>query len=327
MNIIFPRWLFPNNLGDSLMFTMVPKILKQLNPSEPIQVETYGDLVNVLKRSPYVDSVIEPTQVSHPLSYKEYALNGNNTTNPVKVIYPEWHPRLWEFWNSEFTFFSGHPTLNLISVNYMLQLGLEAQLFGDYDFSPEVNFDKLSPSKDFFTIGIVPDTKTSNRPLPHPGCDGIGYRFNGPNGLQSWQIVVNELRTIPNVRIVEFSRNFLGLGDIHIAELPMLDMMSEVSKLNLGILSDGGMHHVFTIAKVPRVLLGAQKINKPEFFRVKGDLYDSTIYRDCLDRCNITNLNGWPDLSKTCNLSCEKINPFAISNQVKEYYTKWKSIH
>lgn len=321
MLIIFPRWFFPNNLGDSIMFTFVPRVLKELGIAKEVHVITHGDLINIVKLDPFVDSVREPQQAELAIS-PQYLINAamNESKNSqIRVIYPEWHPNLWKRWNSSFDFFYNHPTLNLISVNYLMQLGfLEEAIKEQVDFRPTLPiFNQKPRNTDPLKIGIVPDTKTANRGVPHPGCDGIGYRFNGPNGLDSWRGVVSKLRSVfSEIQIVEYSRTFLGLGDVHCSEMPFLKLGESVNQLHLGILSDGGMHHVFTAVRTPTVLLGAQRVNKPEFFKTALDYYDSSHYEKCLSHCDIKTLNGWPALTKTCTLDCEKINPSVIADDV-----------
>jgi hypothetical protein len=320
MLIYFPRWFFQQNLGDSLVFTFIPKLLKKLYPRDPLTVVTYGDLINVLKHDKNVDNVRLPTidEIRTPQEWWNFTLSltqyNSIAPHPVDIcsIYPDWHPKVWTKWNQDFDYLTNHPTVNLISFNYLCQLGLSHLAFREsYDFTPEVNCIKKPKIR---AIGIVPDTKLSNRPNPHPGCDGIGHRFNGPKGEESWQQLVDYIRSKTNHLIVEFSRENMGLGDIHYSELPMLELASVISSLDMGILSDGGMHHVFTSQRIPTVLLGAQKINKPEFFKLGTDYHPKHLEK-C--GCSITNLQGWPDL-KYCNLACETMDPIEIAKYTLE---------
>ena len=323
MLIVFPRWFFPNNLGDSIMFTFIPRVLKELGVAKDVHVITSGDLINVLKLDPYTTSVREPQQpeLMIPQNYLIAAAMAGNQNSQIKVIYPEWHPKLWSRWNSSFDFFSNHPTLNLISVNYLMQLGvLEEAIKTNLDFRPTIPIFAPKPSvKNGLVFGIIPDTKTANRGVPHPGCDGIGYRFNGPKGLHSWGVVVSELRKLyPTSKIIEYSRQFLGLGDTHVSEIPFLKLAESVNSLHLGILSDGGLHHVFAATRTPTILLGAQRVNKPEFFKIETDYYDPKHYQKCHSHCDIKNLSGWPSLTKNCNLDCETIDPMSIVVDVQK---------
>lgn len=296
----YPRWLFPNNLGDSVMTTFIPKILKVMGYNE-VEVVTDQELGEVFKLNTSGPKVRLPysSEILNYSMWKDIAFN-----RKVATVYPEWHPDLWKEWNSKFDYYYYHPSINLITLNYCLQMGLPTDLIEDV-YYPEIYTNSVQKING---IGIVPDTKLAGRPSPHPGCDGIGFRFGGPNGKDYWHRVVKEIRMhSPGVKIYEFSRESLGLGDVHVSKLNLLDLASLVKSLKFGIMSDGGMHHVFNSQKTPVYLLGAQKVNKPYFFKLSNGIFNEKCYSGCNDTCkdNIRNLTGWPDLSKTCNGACE----------------------
>ena len=239
------------------------------------------------------------------------------------MVYAEWHPRLWDTWNTNFEFFTNHPTANLLTVNSLLQLGLSEFLFDGTDLSPEIIINK--PEREQRTLAIVPSTKLAGRPTPHPGCDGKGFRFNGDNGL-SWINFCDRIRELDStIKIVEFSYENFGWGDEHVPHKEDWFLLAnECAKPTVAVMSDGGMHHVFTTQKTPIVLLGAQKINKPCFFK-SGDVktYDYMNKR-CYETCeeNIVNLSGWPDLGKTCTGACEEVDAIELANNVyRDYFS------
>jgi len=60
INFYFPRWFFPNNLGDSIVSTFIPKLLN-FHFKEDVEVVTYGeDMIEVFKNVPGVVNVRLP---------------------------------------------------------------------------------------------------------------------------------------------------------------------------------------------------------------------------------------------------------------------------
>lgn len=319
INFYYPRWLWPNNLGDSVMTTFIPKILKTIKNDE-LTVITDAEFGEVFKRDKNVDVVREPYRneiLNHGI-WKNIAFNRIERAvypdgHPLAFIkscltvYPEWFPSLWDKWNSNFNHFYNHPSINIITLNYCLQLGLPLGLPYE-NYYPEVFCDD-TPKQN--AVAIVPDTKLAGRPSPHPGCDGIGYRLAGLKGFEYWKEIVSSIKKYDStIKIYEFSRENNNLGDYHISKLPILELAKLVKSMRLGIMSDGGMHHIFNSQRTKVYLLGAQKINKPYFFKLSNGIYDEECYSKCLNRCKptITNLSGWPSLDSVCNTDCESPN-------------------
>ena len=320
IELIYPRWLFPNNLGDSIMVGILPPILRDFYNS-PVKVYTYGEdyckLMGCAVDSKDIEWVNCNTQVPM-LDYRSYAMSNYNRATNLKVVYPEWHPNLWD----EYGHFYGF-SISILAVNYLLQLGFDSRSIrelyfkGTYSLIPSIRTQTKHPGPwRPLRIGIVPDTKLANRPVPHPGCDGIGYRFNGPNGEKSWAELVSELRSYygHKIKIIEFSENSrLNLGDEVIGHTDLFKLAQIVENLDFCILSDGGMHHLCNAMGVHTYLLNAQKINKAEYFQTSMDWVGE---RSC--KCDILGLKGWTDLDKVCNLECEKVDPKKVAEGVIE---------
>lgn len=318
----FPRWLFPNNLGDSLNATFVPKILKKYYKNCKIEIITDGFLIDVFKLDPYVDSVRKPNYAELNLDYVQYAFSENQIEN-IKVIYPDWHPKVFSFWKDNFDLLYNHPTANLITVNFLLQLKLENLLFDEaYDFREIINISEEKNTTDFINIGIVPATKLSGKSNPHPYCDGKGFRFNGHNGIQSWMSLISELKNKnPKIKIFEFSKENFNLGDHHFQDNGnIFDLIRNVDLMDFGIMSDGGIHHAFNARNKKVFLFQATKINKVEFFKLSNTIFPEHLHLNCRKKCPSYFLQvfGGEDLSKNCNLECEQMNPEKLAKFILE---------
>jgi hypothetical protein len=319
MNIkfYFPRWFFPNNIGDSVNTTFIPKILKKIYPNSHLEVITQGFLIDLFKLDPNVDIVREPNNEERYLNFREYSISENQKEN-IKIIYTEWHPKVFDFWGNHHDFLVSHPTVNLITLNYLLQLKMENLIFDrEFDFSEIFYVNENKNVSEKINIGIVPATKLAGRPTPHPGCDGKGLRFNGENGVQSWFKFVNKLKELnENVCIYEFSNENFGLGDFHYPHTNnFLELISQVDNIDLGIMSDGGIHHVFNARKKPVVLFQATKVNKCEFFKLENSFFPENLHLECRKKCRsyFSEVLKIDDMSKTCSLECENLDPIKLA--------------
>jgi len=327
INFYFPRWFFPNNLGDSIVSTFIPKLLN-FHFKEDIEVVTHGeDMVEVFKNVPGVVNVRQP-YANEIKSIPDWIHFKPDSTN--FSVYPEWHPNTWKLWGENFDKFYKHPTANLITLSYLLQLGLESYINTDYDLSPCVIPSKKKPIlSDKINIAIVPADKLSGRATPHPGCDGNGYRLNGPRGLKDWRAIVQYLKSNIDCTIYEFSPKFLSIGDKHIPHIKSyVDLATFCRGFDFAVLSDGGMHHIFNSQDVPVYLLGTQKINKPYFFKLKNGIYNESLFNKCMcsKKQNLIGIKGWTDLDSLCNLTCEKVNPIDIAHNITEIIHETRSI-
>jgi hypothetical protein len=251
----------------------------------------------------------------------------NNQKENIKVIFPEWHPEVFNFWGKNHDYLVSHPTANLITVNYLLQLRLENLLFeNQFDFSEIFYVEKKIKEKEKINIGIVPATKLAGRSTPHPGCDGKGLRFNGENGVKSWALFVDKLKNLNNnINIHEYSYENFGLGDFHYPHTNnFLELIEQVDNMDLGVMSDGGIHHVFNARKKPVVLFQATKVNKCEFFKLENSFFPEDIHLDCRKKCRsyFSEVFKTDDHSNSCNLECESLDPIKLAMYTNDVINK-----
>jgi hypothetical protein len=324
IRVVYPRWLFPNNLGDSAHTTFVPKFLRRLHPSEDIVFVSYGKDLELAINSAGFARFEDPTNqdLNYPYGFYRDAANEGLSSKKTYYLFPEWHPNIWTEWNKNFDKYYEDPNVNILVINSLLQLGL----LDKWDFEkdsgrpiiPRYRADKTEE------LAIVPATKLAGRPTPHPGCDGKGLRFNGDNG-ESWKKFVGYIRSVrPDIKIVEFSYENFGLGDRHVPHTDWKNLATECSKPKVAVLSDGGLHHIFNSQETPVVLLGAWKIDKPYLTKLGNGIFYEDLHSECLDRCGpyIRNSTGLADASKNCNYSCEKLDPILLAKRVlKDFYS------
>lgn len=326
IKLYFPRWLFPNNLGDSLNVTFVPKLLKAIYPNKKLEVITHGFLIDIFKIDPSVDSVRLPHQSELYLDYITYAFNEYQNEN-IKVIYPDWHPKVFSFWKNNHEFLYNHPTANLITINFLLQLRFENLIFDkNFDFREFINIEHTKNNSDLINIGIVPATKLSGKQNPHPHCNGIGLRFNGEKGLESWKITIDALKKENSkIKIFEFSKENFGLGDHHFPEdKNIFNVIKNVDFMDFGVMSDGGIHHIFNARNKKVFLFQATKINKVEFFKLSNTIFPEELHLECRKQCPsyFLEIFGGEDKSLKCNLECENMNPLKLAKFILQNIPK-----
>jgi hypothetical protein len=321
MKIYFPRWFWPNNLGDSLAFSSIPNFIKKIRPNEFIEIITYGELIPLLQNSKHIDSVRLPTndEIKSHNFYSNYCISDKNRLGEdFLVIYPENHPKLFMTISNRFTEFVAHDSLNFITLNFLLQIQEEDVAFKISDFyffesKKQIREQKNSKVK----IGIAPMTKTNGKSTPHPGCNGLGFRFNGINGFNSWSILIKELKKNLDIEIVEYSPSFLGLGDTHVGKKSSLfDLYEESCSLDYAITTDGGYHHLFNLNKTPLTLFTGTKVTKPEFMQL-GNAYVPDVHLPCRKFCSsfYSEVFSTEDKSKSCNLECENLDPVNLAKK------------
>lgn len=304
--LVFPRWQFPNNLGDSIVSTFIPKVINKITGSK-INVVTDESLGSIFRNDPNVENV-----------YTQINIANNNI-----LVLPVWHEKVFSFWKEFDTKLFNHQTANIITVNYCLQLGIEKFLVDDesnLDFSPEI-YGVLKNKNSKLHIGICPATKLSGKQTPHPNCDGLGYRFNGPKGFDSWKELVSYVKSQIDCVIVELSPAYLGLGDIHIGMCSNLyDLAKKVSIIDFAITTDGGYHHLLNALKIPLVIFNGSKVSKSEFLKLGNAFFPEHLHLDCRFNCPsyFTEVYGGVDKSKSCNLECENLNPIKLAEYCVE---------
>lgn len=320
----FPNWLFPNNVGDTIISTFIPKIIKQLHPNSTLEVIVSGKLFDVMKYDDNIDICRLPDDTELHYDFKSYALSDNKSYD-LKVVYPEWHPNLFLYWRNNHDYLVEHPTANIITVNFLLQLGYEHLLFDTaYNFRPYYNKIQTKLDKETFNLGIVISTKLAGKGTPHPGCNGVGYRYK----LESWKEFVKCIKQVnPNIQIYEFSETFMHIGDVHCGYTDSFnELFDQIDLIDLAVLSDGGMHHAFNARNTNLVLIQPNILSKVEFLKLDNSYYPDHLHLECRKSCRsyFSEVFGHDDLSTKCNMECENLDPIELANYTNNIIKKIK---
>lgn len=322
----FPNWIFPNNIGDTIISTFIPKLIKQLHPDHTLEVIVHGKLFDIMKYDDNIDICRLPNNEEMYYDFKSYAL-GEVKSYDFQVAYPDWHPNLFTFWQNNHDYLVNHPTANIITVNFLLQLGYEHLLFDaiSYDFRPYFNKIKTKLTTDSFNLGIVISTKLAGKGNPHPGCNGIGYRYK----LESWREFVKHIKqSNPNIQIYEFSETFMHIGDVHNRYTDSFnELFDQIDQIDLAVVSDGGLHHAFNARNTPLVLFQPNILSKVEFLKLDNSYYPEHLHLNCRKSCRsyFSEVFGGNDMSTTCNMECENLDPIELAKYTNNIIEKIKN--
>jgi hypothetical protein len=330
MTFVFPRWLFPNNLGDSILATVIPRLLFK-KYGEPVDVITWGDdyktfyRQNDLNKTIHINRIFSDEELSKSeyfnFDWRNFCLGRQVLTNHkiartfTNAVYPEWHPQVFSYWKDHPELVD-HPTANLVMVNYLLQLGLTEYLWDGTDLAPDINTSPVYPHN-HFNLGIVPATKLAGRPSPHPGCNGLGLRYK----REHWEAFISHIESKdPTVEIFSFDNEQPNLGRWMGKAKDLTHLAEMVNYMDLGVCSDGGLHHMFHAVEVPTVLFTGTLVNKAEFFKTAMDFYPEHLHLPCRKQCRsyFTEVFGGEDKSKTCKLECADLDPIGLAEYTLE---------
>jgi len=320
IELVAPSWLYPNNIGDSVVTTFIPPLLRKVYGTD-VTVVADQNIRDILK-----DPSRAPTaaELSTPLSdYKQAALSTQSQYSDTKTVYPAWHPLLFKFWKQYSRKLFDHPTANILTTNYLLQLGLEEEVFSDFDFTPLLRPVKTRQPGDRFKLVLVPATKLAGRPSPHPGCNGVGLRYK----LDSWKILAERITAALGdlVTIEYLAEEPLGIDGTYVPPIKGLSNIVDYCwSSDLGIMSDGGIHNVFNFLKKPVILFTGTLVNKAEFFKLQTAFYPDHLHLPCRFKCRsyYTEVFGGVSQSDRCNLECENLDPVALADYSIEVIRK-----
>lgn len=307
--------MFPNNLGDTCVFAIIPKLIKELYPKDTLEVVTDRSFLTLLECSRHVDAVREPNQSEITTRVYPTAALTNKINNGPLVIFPINHPKLFQTIKANFEKFVESDSVNFILLNYLLQLGLVEEFINHKDFYLFETKKHYEKDNDDFNVAVCPMLKLNGKPNPHPGCNGEGFRFNGNEGLRSWKELVSLVKNDTSADIYEFSNTYLGLGDYHIGHREsMLDLYLDSLNIDYAITTDGGYHHLFNLSRTPITLFTGTKVTKPEFMQL-GNAYVPDVHLECRKTCSsfYSEVFGVEDKSLTCNLECEQVDVKKLS--------------
>jgi len=319
-NIIYyiPRWFFPANFGDSILSTALIRPIRNRFPDRKLVVVCDDFLSEVFETNPFISGVRRP----HPeeICHVEYWKMLMDKPSDSLSIWPEWHSQLLDFLRLEdnLSKMITAPDKNMIVCNYLFQNGFHP--LDTKDTIPRIYLteaDKewarnyLSYCSNQHKVCIVVSER--RRSELRADCSPLRY----PE--ESWRRFVKRLKSsLGDIAIFEAGNpvNY-GIGDYFIPHMKHIRQFAAVlSEMDIGVMSDGGIHHMFNAIDKPYVLFQAYECNPPELYIMQANgAFDPDLHMTCRFQCHLfSKILNLEDESQKCKHACYQLDPDALAD-------------
>ncbi len=342
IKLYFPRWLFPGNIGDSVMLSSLFKAVKERFSPCRLEIITDRVLIDTFHNDPYVDHFRPPNCIERHLPREWYRkLGGYKLSNKKRpaapaapaalsrliqhrlcriqnkrrsswYVYPEWKERAFMYLRNEESLREciESPWKNVVSINLAVQIG--DTIVGFHDLRPRIYLTNEEIQKGISSIkknavGInVSKLRTDQRRV-----DNDGYRYK----KESWSVFAKELkRRDPTITLYEIGQDaFEGIGDEFIPNRSIRETASMLRAMRLVVLSDGGLHNICNAADIPVLLFQAYEMNPPDLFKMGNAIFNETYHLECRKRCHVfSEIYQIPCAALSCRKECYNLDPMRL---------------
>jgi ADP-heptose:LPS heptosyltransferase len=316
--IIYPRWYFPYNIGDTVMVSSIFKATHEILQPNKIHLITDTDTANLFHNDPYLNKITGLSKLHSKLFSKKIFKLLVRIPNTY-ILWPSWRHDTFNYLgakkNLQKTIES--PFSNFISINYAHQI--DTKLLAHNDLRPRIYLtknenkiaQKLIPRK---AIAIhVAKIRNS-----HKRKDGSQFRYN----IEKWKILCKTIKQqLPNLTIIEIgNKEFLGIGDQHIGFKPIREIAAIINQMELVILSDGGMHHICNSIDKKVLIFQAYEWAPVEIVKMGNAVFTSNCHTACSSECEVLHeIKGIADARLTCNRECYQLDPKGLAQEAIKY--------
>jgi ADP-heptose:LPS heptosyltransferase len=322
--LYFPRWFWPNNLGDSIMLSSVFKAIKETYSPCFLEVITDETLVNTFHNDLYADKIREPHWWEKGLPEKVYKKKLTNFFINFKgqksfVIWPDWQEKTFKYLSKKHNLDEciNSPYKNIISYNFASQISDDIANFHDlrpriYLTQDETSQAKKELNKNSIAINIAEIRYTQKR------TDGENLRYK----RESWETLVSEIKhAFPSLTVCEVGQDkFEGIGDKFIPNCSFRKLASLLNEMKLVILSDGGVHNVCNAIDKKVILFQAYEWNPPDLFKMHNAIFNESLHEKCRKRCHLfSDILNLPTMSTNCNKKCYILDPTKLACECINY--------
>jgi ADP-heptose:LPS heptosyltransferase len=318
--LYFPRWFWPDNLGDSIMVSSVFRAIKETYDPCFLEVITDETLVNTFHNDPYVDKIREPYWWEKALPEKVYKKKltkffFNFKEQKSFIIWPDWQEKTFKHLHEKHNLDMciNYPYKNILSYNFAFQINDDIANF--YDLRPriyltkdETNQAKKELNKNSIAINVAKIRHTQKR------TDGENLRYKRKN----WEILVGEIKkAFPSLIVYEIGQDkFEGIGDRFIPYCSFRKLASLLNEMKLVILSDGGIHNVCNAIDKKVILFQSYEWNPPDLFKMQNAIFYENLHQKCRTQCHLfSEILQIPTLSNSCDKRCYLLDPRKLADE------------
>ncbi len=308
-----PRWLFPNNIGDSILSTSLISPIKKRFPDKTLTVVCDDFLSQIYETNPHVHKVRVPYfNEINDLSYWKQSIQ---KPRDFISIWPDWHPGLFDLLrrDNNLNQMINTSDKNIIVCNYLFQNNFHPldttdtlpRLYLTHD-DRKIAKKCIGGCTSRYKVCIV---VSERRPVEkRVGCSPLRY------SEESWRRFVERLKILlGDVTVFEIGNPInYHIGDYYISYTQHIrEFAAVLNEMDIGVLSDGGVHHIFNAIDKKYVLFQAYECNAPEFYLMQANgSFDPSLHQECRFQCHLfSRIMNTEDRSKKCNHACYELDP------------------
>ncbi|MBI5677238.1 MAG: glycosyltransferase [Planctomycetes bacterium] len=308
-----PRWLFPNNIGDSILSASLISPIKKRFPDKTLPVVCDDFLSQIYETNPHVHKVRGPyfDEINDPNYWQQSIQKQRDFIS----IWPDWHPGLFDLLRQDNNLnqMINASDKNIIICNYLFQNNFHP--LDTIDTLPKLYLtnDDIKMAKEcmnectsrYKVCIVVSERRPSEKRV---GCSPLRY------SEKSWRRFVERLKILlGDVTVFEVGNPInYHIGDYYISHTQhILEFAAVLNEMDIGVLSDGGVHHIFNAIDKKYVLFQAYECNAPEFYLMQANgTFDPSLHQECRFQCHLfSRIMNTEDRSKKCNHACYELDP------------------
>ena len=312
-----PRWLFPNNIGDSILSASLISPIKKRFPDKTLTVVCDDFLSQIYETNPHVHKVRGPyfDEINDPNYWQQSIQKPRDFIS----IWPDWHPGLFDLLRQDNNLNQMINTSdkNIIVCNYLFQNSFHP--LDTTDTLPRLYLtnDDIKMAKEcidgctsrYKVCIVVSERRHSEKRVD---CSPLRY------SEESWRRFIERLKTLlGDVTVFEVGNPInYHLGDYYIPHTQHIrEFAAVLNEMDIGVLSDGGIHHIFNAIGKKYVLFQSYECNAPEFYLMQANgTFDPSLHQECRFQCHLfSRIMNTEDRSKKCNHACYELDPWKLA--------------